>query len=509
MNMSLFVYIFCIGLNNVLSHDFGMKTHLKRNVLIILIDDMRHLTDKNILLPNIQRLAVKSIVFRNAFAQQSLCAPSRNSILTGRRPDILHLYDFYSYWRDTVGNYSTFPQLFKENGYDSFSVGKIFHPGISSNFTDDFPYSWNEKPYHPPSEKYKDVAVCKNKQTNELQKDLLCPISVNMQPDGVLPDMETINYAIDLIKTRNSSKPYLLAVGFHKPHIPLKYPHKYLKKVPIGEVQPPLMPDIPKNMPIVAWHPWTDVRHRDDIRSLNISFPFGTMPPKWTLKIRQNYFAASLYVDDLIGKLMRHIDLSNTIVALTSDHGWSLGENGLWAKYSNFDVALKVPLLFKIPNKPPKSISTPVELVDIFPTLLELAGLDPLNSCKDYKSNQCLDGKSLVPLMSNKPNKHESTNFAISQYPRPSEHTANNSDKPRLKDIRIMGYSIRTKRYRYTEWISFNHTTFSRNWNKVYGVELYDHTVDDDESNNVYNVHKYENVRIKLSKLLRTQVDLQ
>ncbi|XP_050363000.1 iduronate 2-sulfatase [Nymphalis io] len=497
------------AINNILSVDFERKTHIKRNVLIIVIDDMRHLTDQNILLPNIQKLAVNSIVFQNAFAQQALCAPSRNSMLTGRRPDILHLYDFYSYWRDAVGNFSTFPQLFKLYEYDTFSVGKIFHPGISSNFTDDFPYSWSEKPFHPPSEKYKDAAVCKNKHTNELQKNLLCPITINNQPDGTLPDIESVNYAIDLIKTRNTSKPYLLAVGFHKPHIPLKYPHKYLKKVPISAVQPPSMPDIPKRMPVVAWHPWTDVRHRDDINNLNISFPFGTMPPKWTLKIRQNYYAALLYIDDLIGNLLKNIDLSNTIVVLTSDHGWSLGENGLWAKYSNFDVALRVPLLFKIPNKQPKSISTPVELIDIFPTLLELAGLDTFNSCKDYKSNQCLDGKSLVPLMNNKPNEHQSKSFAISQYPRPSEHPVNNSDKPRLKDIKIMGYSIRTKRYRCTEWIAFDHKTFSRNWSKLYGVELYDHIVDEEESNNVYDVHKYKNVKFKLSKLLRKQVDLQ
>lgn len=159
--------------------------------------------------------------------QQALCAPSRNSILTGRRPDKLHLYDFYSYWRDVVGNFSTFPQIFKENGYDTYSVGKIFHPGLSSNFTDDYPYSWTEKPYHPASQKYKDAAVCKSKHSNELHKNLLCPINVREQPDGTLPDLETLKYSIDLLKKRND-KPFLLAVGFHKPHIPLKYPHKYL-----------------------------------------------------------------------------------------------------------------------------------------------------------------------------------------------------------------------------------------------------------------------------------------
>ncbi|CAH2063683.1 unnamed protein product, partial [Iphiclides podalirius] len=103
-------------------------------------------------------------------------------------------------------------------------------------------------------------------------------------------------------------------------------------------------------MPLVAWHPWCDVRKRDDIRTLNISYPLGTMPPEWTIKIRQSYYAASIYIDYLIGTLMQYVNTSNTIVVLTSDHGWSLGENGLWAKYSNFDVALKVPLIFNFPD---------------------------------------------------------------------------------------------------------------------------------------------------------------
>lgn len=188
--------------------------------------------------------------------------------------------------------------------------------------------------------------------------------------------------------------------------------------------------------------------------------------------------------------------------------GWSLGENGLWAKYSNFDVALRVPLIFKIPNKPPKSILTPVELIDIFPTILTLADIQPPIYCKNYdKSVTCVDGKSLIPLMSSKSDFSNSIKFAISQYPRPSEYPMKNSDKPRLKDIKIMGYTIRTKRYRYTEWVEFNNTMFSRDWNKLYGIELYDHGLDEEESINVYDKHKYKNVKIQLSHLLRSHVD--
>lgn len=142
----------------------------------------------------------------------------------------MRLYDFYSYWRNSVGNFSTFPQVFKENGYETYSIGKIFHPGKSSNYTDDWPYSWSEIPYHPPSERYKDAAVCRNHRTKKMQKNLICPVTLNSQPSNTLPDLQSVDFAIDLLMNRNRSKPFLLAVGFHKPHIPLKYPHKYISK---------------------------------------------------------------------------------------------------------------------------------------------------------------------------------------------------------------------------------------------------------------------------------------
>lgn len=150
-------------------------------------------------------------------------------MLTGRRPDTLRSYDFYSYWRHTVGNFTTLPQYFKENGYETYSVGKIFHPGESSNYSDDFPYSWSQFPYHPPTEKYKDDAVCMDSTTHRMQKNLVCPVKVRKQPGHSLPDLQSLEHAIRILnEARNKSKPYLLAVGLHKPHIPLKFPEKYL-----------------------------------------------------------------------------------------------------------------------------------------------------------------------------------------------------------------------------------------------------------------------------------------
>ncbi|KAJ0179161.1 hypothetical protein K1T71_004873 [Dendrolimus kikuchii] len=476
----------------------------KPNVLLIFVDDLRHLSTDEVILPNIKKMADTGVNFKNAFAQQALCAPSRNSILTGRRPDALHLYDFYSYWRDTVGNFMTLPQYFKEHGYDTYSVGKVFHPGKSSNFTDDYPYSWSHHPYHAPTEIYKDAAVCKNMITKKYQKNLICPVNVNNQPGKSLPDLQILDYAIKVLKN-NRTKPLFLAVGFHKPHIPLKFPKHYLDKIPLNKIHQPKVPYRPKDMPLVAWNPWTDIRSREDIRRLNISFPFGTMPSKWTLKIRQSYYAAALYVDHLIGKLMLHVDTRKTVIVLTSDHGWSLGENGLWAKYSNFDVALKSPLLFLGSGIPRKVIHEPVELINIFPTLVDLANLARIPQCTNTKDKSlCIQGKSLEPFIYQN---ITSRSFAISQYPRPSVYPQKNSDKPRLKKIKIMGYSIRTKRYRYTEWISFNNTLFTINWNKKHGIELYDHKLDPYESINLRTNKHYKNVINYLSKLLKTQID--
>lgn len=198
-------------------------------------------------------------------------------------------------------------------------------------------------------------------------------------------------------------------------------------------------------------------------------------------------------------------------------------------------MALKVPLIFLKPGLRPKTIDTPVELIDIFPTLVDLASLsNNIPKCKNNadKTLLCFAGKSLVPLMlengtidscqpknsdaranytkaqikQSRTTKNEFAEFAISQYPRPSEYPQRNSDKPRLKTIKIMGYSIRTKRYRYTEWISFNNTSFKINWNNSHGVELYDHIIDPEESDNLNLVLKYKYVKNILSNMLKENV---
>ncbi|CAH0382760.1 unnamed protein product [Bemisia tabaci] len=499
-----------------------------KNVLMIVVDDLRpalgSYLDEDAYTPNIDSFSHDSLIFQHAYAQQALCAPSRNSFLTSRRPDTLHLYDFYNYWRSSVFNFTTLPQYFKENNYCTASIGKIFHPGVSSNFSDDQPYSWTDSPYHAPTEKYKNAKVCHSQSGKKLGKNLVCPVRVSKQPGGTLPDLELLNEAKNFLHSHDKSKKFFLAVGFHKPHIPLKYPHEYLRFHPFDNVSVPALRQKPIDLPSVAWNPWTDVRDRDDIKALNVSFPYGRMKDKWVRLIRQSYFAAVSYIDDLIGHLLSSLSASglekDTIVLLTSDHGWSLGEHGEWSKYSNFERAVRVPFILKIPGKTDGSdpytnsfsyVDELIELVDIFPTLVDLVGLKPLPLCPvDSRTVElCSEGISLVPLI-NQYTSHQRTKIpwktgVFSQYPRPGLYPSMkpNSDKPHNNQIKIMGYSLRTEVFRYTEWLQFNPITFKANWSAVEAVELYHHGIDPEENMNLSVRPGFEKICAELRKQLR------
>lgn len=361
----------------------------------------------------------------------------------------------------------------KSLGYESISIGKVFHPGITSNFSDDYPYSWSQPTFHSPSEAFIHKPVCMDPKLQTLKRNLICPVQVELQPLGTLPDIDSTKEAIRILK-ESHKKPMFLAVGLRKPHIPLRFPSQYLSAHDLLEkFAKPAFDYVPYGLPTVAFNPYIDVRSRDDARMANISFPFGPIPHDFGIAIRQAYYAAVTYVDDLIGQIVEHIDLTNTIVILTSDHGWSLGEHAAWAKYSNFDVAVRVPLIIYSPDHKPiglqNEIAHIVELLDLFGTVVDLAHLPAVQTCANNRSAEhvCTEGKSLVPLMDGGIGAREFLSFngngvAFSQYPRPGQFPSMvpNSDKPRLKDIKIMGYSVRSGQYRYTVWVAFDCVNF-------------------------------------------------
>lgn len=387
---------------------------------------------------------------------------------------------------------------------------------MSSNFNDDFPLSWSEKPYHPPTEKYLNRATCRDRRhSRRLVKNLNCPVRLKTQPGKTLADIQTTDEAVRYLQTRKTQKePFFLAVGYHKPHIPFQFPKKYLRHHPIYKFKyyPPAMNYKPYGMPNVAWNPYTDLRKRNDVRRLNVTVPFGPIPEWFGAKIRQHYAASVTYVDELIGRLVSYVNLKDTAIILTSDHGWSLGEHALWAKYSNFEVGLKVPLLIKLPNQRRGVVkSNIVELVDIFPTVVDLLGLKSVRPCHGKSYSVCTEGKSLTPLFSMTTTRTLVNNYgpptsqrmfnpfarmemAISQYPRPGLFPTvwPNSDRPKLSQIEIMGYSVRLQRFRYTMWVPFSAADFRPNWHVVHGEELYDHWIDPYEKMNLASRREFQ-----------------
>ncbi|XP_074503995.1 iduronate 2-sulfatase [Sebastes fasciatus] len=509
----------------------------RRNVLFIMADDLRTSLgcygDSVVKSPNIDQLASKSQVFLNAYAQQAVCAPSRTSMLTSRRPDTTRLYDFNSYWRVHSGNYSTMPQHFKSQGYSTMSVGKVFHPGIASNYSDDYPYSWSIPAYHPASFKYEKEKVCKG-EDGKLHANLLCAVNVTQQPGGTLPDLESTDEAVRLLKSRaNDDVPFFLAVGFHKPHIPFRIPQEFLSLYPIDQMTLAPDPNVPKLLPAVAYNPWTDVRRRDDVQKLNITFPYGPIPKDFQLRIRQHYYAAVSYMDAQVGRLLSALDdlglADSTMVVFTSDHGWSLGEHGEWAKYSNFDVSTRVPLIFYVPGvttcpdrlrestfpfidalvqsersfKNDKVIRNVVELVDVFPTVSYLAGLRAPKPCPDvsFQEELCTEGDNLAHTFRHRERGENVEAISFSQYPRPADTPQVNSDLPDLKDIKVMGYSLRSWDYRYTLWLGFNPKTFQVNVSDVHAGELYMLAGDPGQDENIYSDSDHSVMMTKMASL--------
>lgn len=378
-------------------------------------------------------------------------------------------------------------------------MGKIFHPGQSSNYSDDYPLSWSSETFHGSSERYMNSKVCPGKDEKRYW-NLICPIKLTDQPLNTLPDIQSTQESIRFLRqfTKNlyedkerllfdnkttittKQQPYFLAVGYHKPHINFRFPRHYLKRFQLKKFYNYTADKVkPVDVPNVAWNPYNDIRKRDDFKNKSISFPYGPIKPNMAAHIRQAYYSSVSYVDNLFGQLIEHINLNNTVIVVTSDHGWSLGEHAEWAKYSNFEVAVKVPLFIYSPEISTFSakghqIDSLVELVDIFPTLVDLLHLPEIVPCKSCNRNNlnaddilCTEGKSFYQLLMPGPSlsvKSRKWHAAYSQYPRPGIYPTvdPDTDKPRLNTITIMGYSIRTDYYRYTLWIQYYPQNFTK-----------------------------------------------
>lgn len=496
------------------------------NVLLIVIDDQRPwfgaYNASWMHTPNVDAFAKTAAVFDRAYVQQAICGPTRTSFLTGRRPDSTRTYCMDAYWRVAAGNFTTLPQHFKEHGYQTRSIGKVFHPigkMREAGHPDDMPYSWSEDPWHPSAHKDKNSKTCH--RDGKLFADMVCPVDPAEEPKGTLPDIQSAEFAVESLgELAKRSHPWFLAVGFHKPHIPLKMPRSFFDLYPEGSVPAPSDPTIPEKMPPVAWEPWTDVKGRDDVVEFNLGLR-DLMPANFTLLMRRAYAAATTYTDAQIGKVLDALEQSgqkeNTIVVLLGDHGWQIGERGEFAKYAACETATHIPFIFRAPGVRPRHISSMAEAVSLFPTLADLARIPVPPVCPDGEAGDrtqlCVEAASLGPVLREETQEvAPELQAAFSQYPRPSDEPQEDSDCCGSDNAKVMGYSIRTisPNARYTEWVGFasqfekNGTlTRAANWNDVHARELYLHDADPGEDENLAEDTAQANLVAKLSARLR------
>lgn len=422
-------FIFSLGNTVELNVQEGEKTGKEQplNVLFFFVDDLRPnlgcYGDTSAITPNIDALAKSGVVFTKAYCQQAVCNPSRTSLLTGLRPDEAGVADLETHFRDKVPQVTTLPQLFKNNGYLTLGTGKVYHsiPYIidSPSWTRPVP-DYNVYAYALPEN-----LVEYGRQTTYESAD----VEDTAYPDGISAQ-NAIRY---LEEAKYTKKPFFIAVGFTKPHLPFCAPKKYWdlykdKKFIISDRQRP------EGSPEVAFHNWQEFRGYNDIPKE------GRLSSEKEQILWHAYFACISYIDAQLGKVMatlNRLDMrKNTIIVFWGDNGYHLGEQDTWGKSTNFELDARVPLIISAPGMKGngQSCDAIVETLDIYPTLADLVKLQPESK---------LSGVSLRPLLENPG--EEWKNIAFHQFIRPYEAMRNGHPTH-------IGYSVRTKGWRCTLW---------------------------------------------------------
>ena len=443
----------------------------KLNVLLIMSDDLNATLgcygDPMVKSPNLDRLASRGLRFDHAECQYPLCNPSRASMLTGLRPDQTGVFGNRTHFRTDHPKLVTLPQLFRQHGYFTARVGKIYHYGVPGQIGTcglDDPDSWDQT-VNPRGRDKDDEPIIFSLVPGNFGGVLSW-----LAADGTDEEQTDAIGAAEAIKLleKRGDRPFFLAVGFYRPHTPFVAPKRYFGLYPLDKIQLPRGPaDDEPGIPAAAL-----MSRKPEEKKLN---------DRLRREAIQAYHASTTFMDAQAGKVLDALDRlglrDNTVVVFTSDHGYHLGEHGLWKKQSLFDEVSSVPVIISAPGMKAagKGTSRPVELIDIYPTLADLCGLPaPKN----------LAGRSLCPLLDDpqapfKPG-------AVTQVRRrargPNAH-------------QFTGYTIRTERFRYTEWDGGKQ-----------GVQLYDHEYDPHEYTNLAKNPKYADKVKELQQLLHKTI---
>ena len=445
----------------------------KPNVLFIVLDDLRPelgcYGHNQVHSPNIDKLAQSGLMFTRSYCNIPVCGASRASVLSGIRPNQQRFLNF-SCWQDKdVPGIVSLPMHFKNNGYYTVSKGKVYH-----HFSLDGKGSWSETPWYPKGDwkGFQAYVLPESQAKTEQRANGAGVIGVSFEapeaPDHIYPDGMIAEEAIQTLRSlKESEKPFFLGVGFMKPHLPFSAPKKYWDLYDFDDIKLPDWMKKPVNAPNECMHDFHELREYVDVPDS------GPMDKDFMRKLIHGYYACVSYADAQVGKVLDELErlelAENTIVILWGDHGWHLGEHGLWCKHCNFEKVLRTPIILHAPGKQ-SNVKTEalVEFVDIYPTLCDLAGLQ-----KPFH----LQGKSFAPLTQN-PNLEWKTEI-FSRWKK--------------------GETIITKTHSYTEW-------YNDNSSEVTARMMYDLKNDPEETLNISEEKENKFLVQKLSEKLREHI---
>lgn len=437
----------------------------RTNVLFIVCDDLRdHIGcygNRTVKTPNIDRLAARGVRFERAYVQYPVCNPSRSSFLTGLRPDQTGVTDNTTRLRDKLPDAVTLPQLFRTEGYYAAAFGKIFHLGggrvaaLRAKWMD-LPNSWDE------AHDYETTAEGGIIEGRNLTGGKLkwCQWGMTAGTDDDQPDGQSAREAISLME-KLGDKPWFIGIGFHKPHDPFVAPRKYFDLYPPGSIT--LHRD-PKDMTAA---PPLAVGFGEFGRS------FRAFTDTERMEFQRAYYAGVSFMDAQVGRVLDALDrlgqTRRTLIIFMSDHGYHLGERDWWNKNTLFERSTRTPLIIAPPNGKAGVARGLVEFVDLYPTTADLCGI---------KAPPGLAGESLKRLLADPSQTGKTAAFTIV-----------------MRGDNQRGDSIRTDRWRYTEWSDGTR-------------ELYDHQSDSEENHNLSESAELSALRTQLKQqLLRVKVE--
>jgi arylsulfatase A-like enzyme len=474
----------------------------RKNILFIAVDDLKPVLGaygEQTHTPAMDKLAGNGTLFLNAHCQQAVCGPTRASLLTGMRPDYTRVWDLKTQIRDIRPDIVTLPQHFKANGYVTAGVGKIFDPRTVDSGVDTVSWSlpfgktWEldfDATHGPAAAHYQDPAIkalAAEAEANGisgwgklnkylLERDAWPAYESADVPDNAYDDGAIADKGVQWIGELSAGdQPFFIAVGFKKPHLPFVAPKKYWDLYDRDSIELAGFQKRAEGSPGFAYHTFPELRSYCGIPAK------GAVDPELQRTLIHGYYACVSYIDAQVAKLMKALEeagvADETVIVLWGDHGFHLGDHGLWCKHTNYEQATRVPLIFAGPGvREGLRNTSPVEFLDIFPTLCDLAGIDSIDT---------LQGTSLGPLLEG--SKARVKPYAVSQYPRPGK----------------MGYALRTERYRYVAWYKTADGVVPDGSQAPVGEELFDYGADPQERVNLIGNKTYADKVPKLRGALQ------